>query len=229
MGWTVTWMWLHPPWRNMDSGGTFYCTGNSPSLYQRLEEWRGMAARGHELGNHTLFHPCHGDKFDWVKPEYDLNKYTLDRLLSELNTANSLLKSVDGKEIRTFAYTCTNFTIGGVSFIESIRELFPAARGGGPLPPSLENLDFYYVPSWGVDDPTGEELIAYLEEARRRGTLAVIMFHSVGGGYLNVSAEAHEQLLAYLAEHRDIYWTDTFLNVMDHMRSAMEPLQGSGF
>src|SRR5210317_1324498 len=40
--------------------GTFYCTGNSPSLYNRLDEWRQIAKNGHELGNHTLFHPCDG-------------------------------------------------------------------------------------------------------------------------------------------------------------------------
>lgn len=40
--------------------GTFYCTGNSPSLYNRLEEWREITKNGHELGNHTLFHPCDG-------------------------------------------------------------------------------------------------------------------------------------------------------------------------
>jgi hypothetical protein len=40
--------------------GTFFCTGNSPTLYSRMEEWRKAASNGHELGNHTLFHPYHG-------------------------------------------------------------------------------------------------------------------------------------------------------------------------
>jgi sialate O-acetylesterase len=57
--------------------GTFYCTGNSQSLYNRTDEWRTIARNGHELGNHTLFHPCDGSKAGWVKPEYDLNNYTI--------------------------------------------------------------------------------------------------------------------------------------------------------
>lgn len=130
-----------------------------------MDEWRAMSSRGHELGNHTLFHPCNGEKFDWVKEEYDLNRYTSEQLLAELNTANSLLKAVDGEELRSFAYTCTDHAINGVSFIESIRELFPAA----------------------------------------------------GGGYLNVSAEAHDQLLSYLDQNKGRVWTDTFLNVMEHV------------
>ncbi len=59
--------------------GTFYATGFSSSLFVRMEEWRSWAAKGYEIGNHTLFHPCQGDLFDWVKPEYDLNKYTIDQ------------------------------------------------------------------------------------------------------------------------------------------------------
>ena len=211
-----------PALEKYDFRGTFYCTGNSGSLFKRMDEWRALASRGHELGNHTLFHPCNGEKFDWVKDEYDLNSYTLEQLISEIGTANSLLKAVDGKSSRSFAYTCADYAIDGVSFVESIRELFPSARGGGPLPETMEEVDLHYVPSWGVSDPTGEELIAFVEEARNKGTMAVFMFHSVGGGYLNVSAEAHEQLLRYLDQNRDKLWTDTFLNVMDHVSSQAQ-------
>lgn len=197
--------------------GTFYVTGNSTSLNSRTDDWREMAARGHELGNHTLFHPCHGGTYDWVKPEYDLDSYTLERLLSELFVANSLLKAVDGLDERSFAYTCTNHTIQGQSFVEEIRALFPSARGAGEMLSSMEQIDPYYVPSWGVEDPSGEDLIKYVESALEKGTMAVFMFHSVGGGYLNVSSEAHEQLLSYLEENAEILWVDTFQNVMKHV------------
>lgn len=200
--------------------GTFYVTGQSSSLYQRMEAWRQMAEKGHELGNHTLFHPCHGDQFDWVLPEYDLNSYTFLQLMSELQVANSLLKAVDGRDVRSFAYTCTHSTIGGISFADSIQGLFPAARGGGPLPLKMEQVDLYNVPSWGVEDPTGEELVAYVEEALSKGTMAVFMFHSVGGGYLNTSAEAHEALLEFLDANRERIWTAPFLEVMQYVRSV---------
>lgn len=197
--------------------GTFYCTGSSSSLNRRVKDWRSIAGNGHELGNHTLFHPCDGDRFDWVKPEYNLNAYTLEQLMSELRTANTLLEAVDGNLERSFAYTCTNYTIKGVSFIDSVRTLFPSARGQGPVPENMKDVDLYYMPSWGVSDPGAEELIAFVKEAEKKGTIAVFMFHSVGGGYLNVSAEAHEALLFYLAENRESIWTDTFLEVTDYI------------
>lgn len=202
--------------------GTFYVTGNSSSLFERMEEWRMLAGRGHELGNHTLFHPCYGDRYDWVLPEYDLNSYTFPQLMAELAVANSLLKAVDGREERSFAYTCTNTTINGVSFIDSIQGLFPAARGGAPVPEQIDQVDLYNVPSLGVEDPTGEELVAFVEEAMARGTVAVIMFHSVGGGYLNTSEKAHEILLDYLEANRDRIWTAPFLEVMQYVRSVRE-------
>jgi sialate O-acetylesterase len=39
---------------------TFYLSGYSGTLNKRTDEWRKLASNGHELGNHTLFHPCSG-------------------------------------------------------------------------------------------------------------------------------------------------------------------------
>ena len=30
-------------------------------MQTRLSEWKNVAAKGYELGNHTLYHPCIGD------------------------------------------------------------------------------------------------------------------------------------------------------------------------
>src|SRR3546814_7923192 len=37
---------------------SFYLPLAADTLRTRLDEWRAAAARGHELGNHTLFHQC---------------------------------------------------------------------------------------------------------------------------------------------------------------------------
>lgn len=199
--------------------GTFYCTGNSQSLYNRTDEWRAIAKNGHELGNHTLFHPCDGAKFDWVKSEYDLNKYTKDQLLTELRTANTLLKAIDGKTERTFGFTCSNYIAGGEDFTDNIKEMFVAARCDGLVPVNMENYKTYKTPSWGVSSPSAKELIAYVEEAKAKGTIAVFMFHSVGGGYLNVGADEHRALLQYIKENEADYFTGTFLDVMKYIKA----------
>ena len=202
--------------------GAFFCTGYSSSLYTRMDEWRNIAGDGHELGNHTLFHPCDGEKFDWVVPEYDLNRYSINQLVNELSTANSLLKAIDGHEERTFAYTCSDYKIGEQSFVDTIRNHFIAARNDGAIPENMMDVDIHFVPSWGVIDPTGEELISHVKSAMENKTLAVFMFHSVGGGYLNVSSEAHLELLEFLQQNKELIWVDTFINVMKHVRNEQQ-------
>lgn len=199
--------------------GTFYCTGNSPSLYNRTEDWRSIAKNGHELGNHTLFHPCDGTKFDWVKPEYDLNKYTLEQLLVELKTANTLLKAIDGKNERSFGFTCSNSRVSGEDFTDEIIKMFGVARCDGPIPSTMKDYEIFKAPSWGVNEPKASELISYVEEAKKNGTIAVVMFHSVGGGYLNVGAEEHRKLLQYVKENEDDFYCDTFFNVMHYIEN----------
>ena len=77
---------------------TFYITGFSTSMQSRLPDWRNLATRGHELGNHTLYHPCVGGKGrEWVKPEYDMNTYTVQRMVDETRMNNVFLQALDGK------------------------------------------------------------------------------------------------------------------------------------
>jgi sialate O-acetylesterase len=198
--------------------GTFYCTGNSESLYNRMEEWRQIVKNGHELGNHTLFHPCDGKRFDWVKSEYDLNKYTHEQIIAELRTANTLLKAIDGKSERTFGYTCSDFIAGGVNFTDDVKNMFSAARCDGMVPETMNGYDVFKTPSWGVNSPTANELIAYVNKARENGTIAVFMFHSVGGGYLNVGAEEHRKLLKYIRENEKDFYSGTFMEVMNYIK-----------
>lgn len=197
---------------------TFYCPGNKESLHNRLSEWKKIVENGHELGNHSLFHPCDGTLFDWVKPEYDLNQYSLNQIRMELYTANTLLKAVDGKSKRTYGYTCSNYKVrGDSSYVDVVKELFSAGRSDGPIPESMDDINIHFMPSWCVDSHTGNELIDYVIQAKKNGTIATFMFHSVGGGYLNVSNEALQKLLIYLKENEDDYWVDTFYNITEYL------------
>ena len=199
---------------------TFYCPGNKESLHNRISEWKSIVDNGHELGNHSLFHPCDGKLFDWVKPEYDLNNYTIEQMRMELYTANTLLKAIDGKDHRTYGYTCSNYKVQGDStYVDVVKQLFSAGRSDGPIPKTMQNIDINFMPSWCVDSHTGKELIDYVIEAREKGTIATFMFHSVGGGYLNVSNEALKELLIYLKNNEQDYWVDTFYNITNYIAS----------
>ncbi|HWQ56858.1 MAG TPA: exo-alpha-sialidase [Bryobacteraceae bacterium] len=205
--------------------GTFYVPGNSSSLRKRLEEWRGIARRGHELGNHTIFHPClryePGRERTWVQPERQLERYSVGRITGEIAVMNTLLHAVDGLDSRTMAYPCGDETAGGASYVDSIRPLFPAARAYKNAFKGLADprtLDPHRVPTWALRMNTGAEMIAWVEEAMASGSLAVFTFHGVGGGHdIDVGREDHRRLVAWLAANRSRVWTAPFAKVMEHL------------
>jgi hypothetical protein len=55
---------------------TFYLIGSSPTLQKRMAEWKTATSHGHELGNHSLFHPCDASlpgRGSWITPDRDLS------------------------------------------------------------------------------------------------------------------------------------------------------------
>ena len=58
-----------------------------------------------------------------------------------------------------------------------------------------------------------------VQDAAAKGTMINFTFHGIGGDYITTSRQAHEELLAYLAAHRDVYWTDTFMNIMTYVKA----------
>jgi len=202
---------------------TFYCNGSAASLSNRVEDWRDLAAKGHELGNHSLYHPCNknrpdGTVFDWVKPAYDLGNYSIGQIQEEIILANTLLHAIDGKKRRTYAYTCSDYEVSGTSYVEALDSIVTAARGEGPMPNNMQELNLYKMPSKNAAGMSGKEMIGYVEAARSKGTMAVFMFHGVGDGHLSITMEAHNELLEYLNQHNDEYWVAPFLEITDYIK-----------
>jgi sialate O-acetylesterase len=110
--------------------GTFYIMGSNLSE-NTIERWKEAADKGHELGNHTAFHPC-TENYDWVLEEFQTEDYTVRRIMKELLLMNVLLYSIDGKKTRTYAYPCGEMIVGGIEYRDSLRvsRLFNGARGG---------------------------------------------------------------------------------------------------
>jgi sialate O-acetylesterase len=179
---------------------TFYLSGYFPAFRERVAEWKAAADNGHELGNHTLFHPCTGKLpgREWVKPDYDLGSYTMQRLVDEIKMANTLLEAIDGKTKRSFAYPCGDTKIGDSSYVEKIRDDFVAARGVKGEMPRMNEIDLYNIGAYMINGQSGEELIALVKQAMKSNALIVFLFHGVGGEHaLDVSLSAHRQLLQF--------------------------------
>jgi peptidoglycan/xylan/chitin deacetylase (PgdA/CDA1 family) len=202
--------------------GSFYLTLANPSLMKRLDEWRAAAAHGHELGNHTLFHACSSSVpgHDWVTPELDLDTMSAARMVSQVRLANTMLHAIDGRTERTFTVPCGDVRAQGVDYVALVKPAFVAIKlGSAGVIPDMDRLDPSAVPVTAPEGLTGEQLIAFVKEAAARGTMMNFTFHGVGGDYITTSKQAHEELLAWLAAHRDVVWTDTFMNLMKYVKA----------
>lgn len=207
-----------PALDSLNLKGTFYIIGSSPVVNNRLNEWRAAAKEGHELGNHALFHPCDGSLpgRSFVSPDNDLSKYTVSRAVSEIRVNNTLLKAIDGKDKRTFAYPCGDLKIGDVYFFDQLKKDFVGARGVSPglqLPNEikLDNIDCY-----GINGQSAEYMIDLVKKAQQSHTLLVFLFHGVGGGHsINEPLDAHSKLLHYLKDHENEIWIAPMVDVAE--------------
>ncbi|TDE17327.1 sialate O-acetylesterase [Dyadobacter psychrotolerans] len=204
--------------------GTFYLTASSDAARNRIRDWRKAAANGHELGNHTLYHPCDasGPGMSWVKPEYDLSKYSLGRIQDEIKMCNAFLKSIDGLDgKRTFAFTCGHKKVIEGEFIPTMSADFLAARAVRHEMHSFDEQKLLDMDCYSMVGQTGQQMIELVKEAQKSGKLLVFLFHGVGGEHaLNVSSQAHSELLHYLKEQQDDLYIDTMLNVAEHIRNV---------
>ena len=193
--------------------GTFFLTGKGVSP-DDVPRWRAAAASGHELGNHTVNHPCPRGSFD-MPVQYHSESYSLEVLLTEIGTMNALLTALDGKPEHAFATPCFNTRVGGQDYIAPLVASGKATFIRDPATPPPAHgpkiLDTAFVGTSGAD------MIAWVKQVEASGGVGVILFHGVGGDYLSVSAEAHQQLLDYLAARRDRIWTAPYSEVMAHI------------
>lgn len=194
---------------------TFYVTAFSPAVTKRINEWKRMAANGHELGNHTLYHPCIGGPGrEWVSKEYDMRTYTVKRMEDEVRMTNAFLESLDGKTKRTFAFTCGDMKVQDSSFINGMKTDFVAARAVRNEMHQIDQADLYNVDCYMVNNHTAEEMIGWVKKAIETNSLLVILFHGVGGGNgLDVSLENHRRFLEYVKQNEKNLWIAPMIEV----------------
>lgn len=205
--------------------GTFYIVLSADTITHRLADWRKAATDGHELANHTLFHHCSaaGPDRTWVQPDADLDKIKASQVAAQIRVGNSMLHAIDGKTERTFTTPCGDLKAADTEYLPLVKDEFVGikSRFGGVIP-DMNTLDPHEVTVMVPVGVTGKQLIDVVKEAATKGTMINFTFHGIGGDHLVVSNEAHEELLKYLSDNKNVYWTDTFLNIMKYVRTQQQ-------
>lgn len=202
--------------------GTFYIADYANQLSKQISGWRKAAATGHELANHTVWHPCEGGLPGraFVKGDYDLRLYTVRRMQDEIRTMNNILKAIDGKERRTFAFPCGDAKIHDTAYTDGMKDDFAGARGVHAEMPTMDKVDLYNLPCYAINGQSGDEMIALVKQAMQNHTLLIFLFHGVGGEHsLNVSLPAHRRLLQFLNQNQKQIWIAPVLDVAEYIKT----------
>ena len=195
---------------------TFYVTPSA--VEKRLEAWKGAVKKGHEIGNHTITHPCSGTGA-WSRHNA-LEDYTLERITAEIDGATAQLQSMLGVSPTTFAYPCGQTWIGRGrahrSYIPLIAERFIVARcGGGQAIPGY--VDMALVPSISSDRPTFEHFRNEIARAVAEGNWMTLTGHEIAADAskdgLTTFTTVLDEICKYAKDPANGLWVDTIENI----------------
>jgi peptidoglycan-N-acetylglucosamine deacetylase len=202
---------------------TFYLTASN--LAARASDWKKAAAAGHELGNHSVNHPCSGN-FAWSRA-HALEDFTLDRMREELNTATRDIERLTGVRPVTFAYPCGQTFVGRgdavTSYVPLVHELFVSGRlwlSEAPNDPAYVDLSQLF--GYPMDDVDFTALEPVVRDALDRGAWLVFAGHDISSapGKQVTRIETIRALAKYLQSRRNDVWVDTVGNIASYVRKA---------
>lgn len=205
--------------------GTFYIdTGRAaPSPWSaRSAEWAAAAKRGHEIGNHTVHHPCRHS--NWSP---DLCSLTHQQIADEIIQCEADIAAVAGHGPRSLAYPCCHATVGPddsqISYTDAVERLYPAARMGGGLLAEPKTVDLMLVPSMAVlEGVTLAQVLEFVDQAIATRRWAVLMFHGVGEGWLVTDRATHQGICHAIAQRVSDggLYCGTFVDVAMRIRAG---------
>lgn len=194
---------------------TFYV--NPPAVRRRLDGWKRAVASGHEIGSHSVSHPCTGN-FPWSRNNA-LENYTLDQMSRMLDDASRQIQDLLGVHPVTFAYPCGQKFVGRGpelrSYAPLIGEKFLAGRGfmdeyyNDPL-----FCDLQQAGGIAFDDMDYIDMVKKIQDAAKQGGWLIFAGHDIGHkGFQVTDAIALAALCRYMQDPANGVWGDTVEHV----------------
>ncbi len=190
---------------------TFYVLPSN--LQPQLDGWKQAVADGHEIGNHSLNHPCTGN-FPWAKKEaLAIEDYTVEKMQFELDAANRRIAELLGVTPRSFAYPCGHTSVGRAqntkSYVPLVAEMFTSGRQwASETANDPAFCDLAQVTGIAMDGLDFEQLQPILETAKERGQWVVLVGHEIGQtGRETTRIAMLQELLPYALDPANALWT----------------------
>ncbi len=208
-----------PIMNKYDTKATFYVSIRN--LEERLDAWKRAANNGHEIGSHTLTHPCSGN-FSFIG-DRALENYTLDKMRHELVEANNIIENLLGVRPVSFAYPCGQKFVGRgqnlKSYVPLVAEEFMTGRGwmdewaNDPAFCDMANLM-----AMELDGKDFEHLKQLIDRTLANGGWLIFCGHEIGEtGRQTVYSSTLKALCEYAQDPTNGLWLDTVEAVANHI------------
>ncbi|TAL66458.1 MAG: polysaccharide deacetylase [Bacteroidetes bacterium] len=204
---------------------TFYISPDN--MMQRLEGWKKAVADGHDIGNHSLHHPCSGN-FAWSK-NYALENYKIVDMDMELDSASNLIKKMLGIWPVSFAFPCGQTFIGRGektrSYVPVIAAKFETGRGWlseGPNDPSF--CDMSQLTGMELDGKSFTQVLSLIEDAKSKGSWLIFAGHEMNDRGIQTSLlKTIEEICKYASDPANGIWIDNVHNIAAYVIEKRSP------
>lgn len=193
-----------------DVKATFYVL--PVHVKKRLADWKKAVTSGHEIGNHTITHPCSGN----ITHRNALENYTLEMIANEMDSASDEIERLLGVRPTTFAYPCGHTYVGRgkalKSYVPLVAERFIAGRlwrDEHANDPTI--CDLPQVMGVELDKLDFEQLKKQIDKAAKKGRWLVLCGHKIGSSRRRQTTMAAtiEALCKYANDPDNGIWIDT--------------------
>ncbi len=209
---------------------TFYV---SPSRFmERVEDWKKALANGHEIGNHSLVHPCTGN-FSWARDKA-IEDYTPESMYDELDSANTLIQETLGVIPLSYAYPCGQTYVGSgkeaKTIVPLIASMFETGRtwlDEGPNDPLF--CDMAQLTGMEMDGKSFEQVKALIEDAKSKGSWLILAGHEMNDSGVQTSLlPTIEAVCQYAMDPANEIWIDNVHAISKYVREKRGQLPFEG-
>ena len=202
----------------LDSYGvkaTFYLSPEN--MMQRVDGWKEAVSNGHDMGNHSIEHPCTVN-FYWSR-QTALEDYTLKKMSIELDSASRLIRDLLGVTPTSFGYPCGQTYVGRgdqtQSYVPLVSAMFETGRtwlDEGPNDPVY--CDFAQLTGMELDGKSFEDILKLIDAARESGSWLVLAGHEMDNGGAQTSLlSTIDSLCSYASDPENGIWIDHVTHV----------------
>ncbi|MEJ5369136.1 MAG: polysaccharide deacetylase family protein [Bryobacteraceae bacterium] len=197
----------------------FVLPGN---VEKRLEGWKRAVALGHEIGNHSMTHPCTGN-YAFSRANA-LETYDLERMAKDIDAAQQSIRKLLGVAPVSFAYPCGQSFVGRGSqtrsYVPLIAERFLLGRGYmGEAANDLSAFDLSQAMGTPFDDMPPEDVLKMVKAAAAEGRWIILVGHDIGPRrFQSVDSAAIEAVVNFAKDPANGIWLETAGAVAKYLR-----------